>query len=104
MTKKVAIDIVARDKTKAALSGVSKGINRLKGQVFNLRNAFAGLGIDNVIVEVDDMEVPIMDGSASPFVFLIQSAGIKQQSKPKKFIKSVFISSTMGISYRVGAK
>ncbi len=45
MTKKVAIDIVARDKTKAALSGVSKGINRLKGQVFNLRNAFAGLGI-----------------------------------------------------------
>ena len=45
MTKKVNIDIVARDKTKAALSGVSKGINRLKGQVFNLRNAFAGLGI-----------------------------------------------------------
>ena len=40
-----------------------------------------------MIVEVDDMEVPIMDGSASPFVFLIQSAGIKQQSKPKKFIK-----------------
>ena len=53
----------------------------------HLMSAFAGLGIDNVIVEVDDMEVPIMDGSASPFVFLIQSAGIKQQSKPKKFIK-----------------
>ena len=45
MTKKVNIDIIARDKTKAALNGVSKGINRLKGQVFNLRNAFAGLGI-----------------------------------------------------------
>ena len=45
MTKKVAIDIVARDKTKAALSGVNKGLNKLKGQVFNLRNAFAGLGI-----------------------------------------------------------
>jgi hypothetical protein len=45
MTKKVAIDIVARDKTKAALSGVNKGLNRLKGQVFNLKNAFAGLGL-----------------------------------------------------------
>ena len=53
----------------------------------HLMSAFAGLGIDNVIVEVDDMEVPIMDGSASPFVFLIQSAGIKQHTKPKKFIK-----------------
>jgi UDP-3-O-[3-hydroxymyristoyl] N-acetylglucosamine deacetylase len=53
----------------------------------HLMSAFAGLGIDNVLVEVDDMEVPIMDGSASPFVFLIQSAGIKQQTKPKKFIK-----------------
>ena len=53
----------------------------------HLMSAFAGLGIENVIVEVDDMEVPIMDGSASPFVFLIQSAGIKQQTKPKKFIK-----------------
>ena len=53
----------------------------------HLMSAFAGLGIDNVTVEVDDMEVPIMDGSASPFVFLIQSAGIKQQTKPKKFIK-----------------
>ena len=53
----------------------------------HLMSAFAGLGIDNVIVEVDDMEVPIMDGSASPFVFLIQSAGIKQQTKPKRFIK-----------------
>ena len=53
----------------------------------HLMSAFAGLGIDNVIVEVDDMEVPIMDGSSSPFVFLIQSAGIKQQTKPKKFIK-----------------
>ena len=45
MTKKVAIDIVARDKTKAALNGVNKGLSRLKGQVFNLRNAFAGLGL-----------------------------------------------------------
>ena len=50
-------------------------------------SAFAGLGIDNAIIEIDDVEVPIMDGSSSSFVFLIQSAGIKEQTKPKKFIK-----------------
>ena len=55
--------------------------------VEHMMSAFAGLGIDNVTVEINDCEVPIMDGSASPFVFLIQSAGIKEQSKPKKFIK-----------------
>ena len=55
--------------------------------VEHLMSAFAGLGIDNVTVEINDREVPIMDGSASPFVFLIQSAGIKEQNKPKKFIK-----------------
>ena len=55
--------------------------------VEHLMSAFAGLGIDNVTVEINDREVPIMDGSASPFVFLIQSAGIKEQAKPKKFIK-----------------
>ena len=54
--------------------------------VEHMMSAFAGLGIDNVTVEINDCEVPIMDGSASPFVFLIQSAGIKEQSKPKKFI------------------
>ena len=45
--------------------------------VEHMMSAFAGLGIDNVTVEINDCEVPIMDGSASPFVFLIQSAGIK---------------------------
>lgn len=55
--------------------------------VEHMMSAFAGLGIDNVIVEINDCEVPIMDGSASPFVFLIQSAGIKEQKSPKKFIK-----------------
>ena len=53
----------------------------------HMLSAFAGLGIDNAIIEIDDVEVPIMDGSSSSFVFLIQSAGIKEQSKPKKFIK-----------------
>ena len=53
----------------------------------HLLSAIAGLGVDNCVVKVDGPEVPIMDGSASPFVFLIQSAGIKEQTKPKKFIK-----------------
>ena len=47
----------------------------------------AGLGIDNAYVEVNASEIPIMDGSAGPFVFLIQSAGIDEQQKPKKFIR-----------------
>lgn len=49
--------------------------------------ALAGLGIDNAIIEVDAAEIPIMDGSASPFVFLLQSAGIEQQSAAKKYLK-----------------
>lgn len=55
--------------------------------VEHLMSAFAGLGIDNVYVEVNAAEIPIMDGSAAPFVFLIQSAGIKEQSAPKRFIR-----------------
>lgn len=53
----------------------------------HLMSAFAGLGIDNVYVDVSAPEVPIMDGSAGPFVFLIQSAGIEEQSAPKRFLK-----------------
>ncbi len=53
----------------------------------HLLSAMAGLGIDNVVVEVDASEVPIMDGSAGPFVFLLQSAGIVEQKAPKKFIR-----------------
>ncbi|MCL1123602.1 UDP-3-O-acyl-N-acetylglucosamine deacetylase [Shewanella surugensis] len=49
--------------------------------------ALAGLGIDNAIIEVDAPEIPIMDGSASPFVFLLQSVGIAEQSAAKKYIK-----------------
>ena len=53
----------------------------------HLMSAFAGLGIDNAYVDVTAPEVPIMDGSAGPFVFLLQSAGIEEQSAPKKFIR-----------------
>ncbi len=55
--------------------------------VEHLLSAFAGLGIDNAIVEVDAPEIPIMDGSAGPFVFLLQSAGVEVQRAPKRFIR-----------------
>ena len=55
--------------------------------VEHLLSALAGLGIDNALIELDGPEVPIMDGSARPFVFMIQSAGIQEQNDTKKFIK-----------------
>lgn len=55
--------------------------------VEHLMSAFAGLGIDNAIVDLSAAEVPIMDGSAGPFVFLIQSAGIAEQSAAKRFVR-----------------
>jgi len=55
--------------------------------VEHLMSAFAGLGIDNAYVDLTAAEVPIMDGSAGPFVFLIQSAGIAEQVSPKRFIR-----------------
>jgi len=55
--------------------------------VEHLMSALAGLGIDNLHVDVTAAEVPIMDGSAGPFVFLLQSAGIEEQAAPKRFIR-----------------
>ena len=55
--------------------------------VEHLMSALAGLGIDNAYVDVTAPEVPIMDGSAGPFVFLLQSAGVEEQKAPKKFIR-----------------
>lgn len=55
--------------------------------VEHLLSAMAGLGIDNVIVDLNASEVPIMDGSAGPFVFLLQSAGILEQEAPKHFLR-----------------
>jgi len=55
--------------------------------VEHLLSAFAGLGIDNAHVDVSAPEVPIMDGSAGPFVFLLQSAGFEEQRAPKKFVR-----------------
>ena len=55
--------------------------------VEHLLSALAGLGIDNAYVDVSASEIPIMDGSAGPFVFLVQSAGIREQNTPKRFIR-----------------
>lgn len=55
--------------------------------VEHLLSALAGLGIDNAYIDLSAPEVPIMDGSAGPFVFLIQSAGIEDQQAPKRFIR-----------------
>ncbi|MDJ0928668.1 MAG: UDP-3-O-acyl-N-acetylglucosamine deacetylase [Gammaproteobacteria bacterium] len=55
--------------------------------VEHLMAAFAGLGIDNAYVDLTAPEVPIMDGSAAPFVFLLQSAGIEEQAAPKRFLR-----------------
>jgi UDP-3-O-[3-hydroxymyristoyl] N-acetylglucosamine deacetylase len=57
------------------------------GTVEHLLSALAGFGIDNLYVDVTSSEVPIMDGSAGPFVFLIKSAGIEEQSALKKYIR-----------------
>jgi len=52
-------------------------------------SALAGLGVDNVIVEVNAAEIPIMDGSSGPFIFLLQSAGIVEQAAAKKFMRII---------------
>jgi UDP-3-O-[3-hydroxymyristoyl] N-acetylglucosamine deacetylase len=55
--------------------------------VEHLMSALGGLGVDNAYVDLDASELPIMDGSASPYVLLIQQAGIEEQSAPKKFLR-----------------
>lgn len=55
--------------------------------VEHLMSALAGLGVDNCIIELSSAELPIMDGSSGPFVFLLQSAGISEQAAPKRFIR-----------------
>lgn len=65
---------------------LTKGDVRIS-TVEHLLSAVAGLGIDNLYIDLSAPEVPIMDGSAGPFVFLIQSAGIQEQNAAKKFIR-----------------
>jgi len=67
-------------------SGLQNGDVKVS-TVEHLMSALSGLGVDNLHVDVDAAELPIMDGSAGPFVFLLQSAGIEEQPAPKRFIR-----------------
>lgn len=61
------------------------GLDDVKiGMVEHLLSAIAGLGIDNLLIDIEDDELPIMDGSAAPYIFLLQSAGIKEQCEAEK--------------------
>ena len=71
--------------TELASTLVQEGVK--VATVEHLLSAIAGLGIDNCVIELSAGEVPIMDGSSGPFVFLIQSAGIQEQDAPKRFIR-----------------
>ncbi|KLJ02339.1 UDP-3-O-acyl-N-acetylglucosamine deacetylase [Luteimonas sp. FCS-9] len=67
-------------------TGLSLGAANVQ-TVEHLMSALAGLGVDNLYVELSAAEVPIMDGSSGPFVFLLQSAGVVEQAAPKRFIR-----------------
>lgn len=91
--RRVDLDPVVEIPARAASVGdtrlsttLTNGAARI-ATVEHLLSAFAGMGIDNAYVEVSAPEVPIMDGSAGPFVFLIQSAGVREQSALKPFIR-----------------
>jgi UDP-3-O-[3-hydroxymyristoyl] N-acetylglucosamine deacetylase len=83
------VDLPAR----ADLVGAARLASTLvKGEVKvhtveHLMSALSGLGVDNVFVDIDAAELPIMDGSASPFALLIQQAGIEEQAAPKRFLR-----------------
>jgi UDP-3-O-[3-hydroxymyristoyl] N-acetylglucosamine deacetylase len=68
-----------------ATSLMKKGV--LISTTEHLLSAFTGLGLDNAIVELDNLELPILDGSALPFVELIQKAGIRKQRRPRRYMK-----------------
>lgn len=83
------VDIAARAENVGdtrLCTSLAKGEVRV-ATVEHLLSALAGLGIDNAYVDLTAAEVPIMDGSAGPFVFLIQSAGVQEQSAPKRYIR-----------------
>lgn len=86
---KPSVEIVARAENvgDTSLSTSLVKDNVRISTVEHLLSAFAGLGIDNAYVDLSAAEVPIMDGSAGPFVFLIQSAGFEEQNQPKKYMR-----------------
>ncbi len=83
----VSIRTTASAVTDTRLASTISASNVKVQTVEHLMSACAGLGIDNLIIDINAEEVPILDGSASGFVFLIQSAGIEKQKTLKKFIR-----------------
>lgn len=85
----VPVEIAARTEnvgdTKLSTTLIKESVRI--STIEHLLSALAGLGIDNAYIDLSAPEVPIMDGSAGPFVFLIQSAGIEEQNVPKKYIR-----------------
>ena len=84
---KVKIQALANNVGDTTLCSSLKSGNIVINTVEHLLSALSGLGIDNIIIEVNNDEIPIMDGSAGYFIFLIQSAGITEQEAAKQFIK-----------------
>jgi len=84
-----SVDIPARaENVGETMLGTTLHVGAAKvSTVEHLLSALAGLGIDNLLIELSAPEVPIMDGSAGPFVFLLQSAGIEEQEMPKRFVR-----------------
>ncbi|MCP4000294.1 MAG: UDP-3-O-acyl-N-acetylglucosamine deacetylase [Gammaproteobacteria bacterium] len=83
----VEIQAIPESVTETVMSTTIESNGVKISTVEHLMSAFAGMGVDNAYVELSTHEVPIMDGSAAPFVFLLQSAGIAEQNKAKKFIR-----------------
>lgn len=83
----VELEAKAENVGETALSTTLVQHGQRVSTVEHLLSAFAGLGIDNAYIDLNAPEVPIMDGSAGPFVFLVQSAGIEEQNEAKKFIR-----------------
>jgi UDP-3-O-[3-hydroxymyristoyl] N-acetylglucosamine deacetylase len=109
------IEAVSRNVARVsyATSLMKKGV--LISTTEHLLSAFIGLGIDNAMVELDNLEVPILDGSAQPFVEMIQKAGIRKQRRPRQYLKicrelewregnkfiAVYPSDTYSVSYSI---
>jgi len=81
------IEAISRNVARVsyATSLMKKGV--LVSTTEHLLSAFIGMGIDNAVVELDNLELPILDGSARPFVDMIQEAGIRTQRRPRKYLK-----------------
>jgi UDP-3-O-[3-hydroxymyristoyl] N-acetylglucosamine deacetylase len=81
------IEAVSRNVARVsyATSLMKKGV--LISTTEHLLSAFMGLGVDNAVVELDNLELPILDGSALPFVELIQKAGLRKQRRPRRYLK-----------------